>query len=192
MSQRLYRISYQGPDGSLSFRLTLYLVDRNSFRMEAADGIGRRIFSLELNAEGRALWLDHRNQLFCRLSKDALPRDLPLAKLPLEALPRLLLGFMPATPAREVAQDSGKISYRDAAGQEWSGSRDVAGVLEWWTLAENGEAVAYWQRHAEENIYSDRKAGLQVRLQEQVVEPMRQLPAAVEIPAGYREGTCGG
>lgn len=196
-SQRLYRIGYQGPEGKLSFRLTLYLVSAASFRMDAADGVGRRIFSLELAdaggaGAGAALWLDHREKEYCRLSPAGLPEGLPLANLPLEALPRLLLGVMPAQPASELAQTEGKISYLDAAGQRWSGQIGADGLLEWWTLAENGQPVAWWQRQPSETIYSDREAGLQVRLVEQVVERLAARPAPLEIPPGYLENACGG
>ena len=194
-TQRLYRITYQGPEGKLSFRLTLYLVRSGQFRMDAADGVGRRIFSLEVGdsgaAAGTALWLDHRNKEFCRLSPSGLPRDLPLANLPLAALPRLLLGVMPAQPASELAQADGKIAYRDAAGQKWSGSVGGDGLLEWWTLAEGDQAIAWWQRQPSETIYSDRRAGLQVRLQEQVVEQLVETPPVLEVPDGYRESACG-
>lgn len=198
-SQRLYRIGYQGPEGKLAFRLTLYLMAANHFRMDAADGVGRRIFSLELApavaggalpAAPVALFLDHREKQYCRLASSGLPADLPLANLPLEALPRLLLGVMPAQPAGELAQEEGKISYLDAAGQKWSGQVGADGLLQWWTLAEGGEAVAFWQRQPAETIYSDRKAGLQVRLQEQVVERLASRPAPLEIPPGYAEIVC--
>jgi hypothetical protein len=200
-SQRLYRVSYQGPEGKLAFRLTLYLETPESFRMDAADGVGRRIFSLEVGPPpaapaaaaggGQALWLDHRNKEYCRLESSGLPRDLPLANLPLEALPRLLLGMMPAQPKSELARAGGKISYLDGAGRHWSGSLDAGGLLEWWTLVEAGEAIAWWQRQPEETIYSDRLAGLQVRLQQQVVEPLKAKPSRLEIPAGYAESACG-
>lgn len=195
-SQRLYRVSYQGPEGKLAFRLSLYLETPDRFRMDAADGVGRRIFSLEVGEPpsalgSQALWLDHRNKEYCRLSSSGLPPDLPLANLPLEALPRLLLGMMPARPASELARAAGKISYLDGAGRHWSGSLDSGGLLEWWTLVENGEAVAWWQRQPEETIYSDRRAGLQVRLQQQVVEALKGKPAPLEIPAGYAESACG-
>ena len=201
-SQRLYRIGYQGPEGKLAFRLTLYLMAASHFRMDAADGVGRRIFSLELApppavagsalpAAPAALFLDHREKQYCRLAASGLPADLPLANLPLDALPRLLLGVMPAQPAVELAQDAaGKLSYLDAAGQKWSGQVGADGLLQWWTLAEGGEAVAWWQRQPSETIYSDRKAGLQVRLQEQVVERLASRPAPLEIPPGYAEIVC--
>lgn len=194
-SQRLYRIGYQGPEGKLSFRLTLYLVKAAQFRMDAADGVGRRIFSLEVHegapgAAPSALWLDHREKQYCRLGSDGLPEGLPLANLPLEALPRLLVGVMPAEPASELAQQDGKISYRDENGQQWSGQVGADGALAWWTLAEAGQPSAWWQRQPSETIYSDRHAGLQVRLQEQVVEPLAAAPAPLEIPAGYAEIAC--
>lgn len=204
-TQRLYRVSYQGPEGKLGFRLTLYLMGAADFRMDAADGVGRRVFSLEVapgpapaGAEGSApapasaaLWLDHRNKVYCRLAPSGLPRDLPLANLPLEALPRLLLGVMPAPPAGELVEQEGKISFKDAAGQEWSGSLGASGALEGWTLAQAGQPIAFWQRQPSETIYSDRRAGLQVRLQEQVVEQLAARPAALQIPDGYLESVCG-
>ena len=192
MSQHLYRISYQGPEGKLSFRLTFYFGDASSFRMDGADTVGRRLFSLELKAGGAAMWLDHRNEEYCRLAAADLPRALPLARLPLEALPRLLFGRMPATPASQLVRQADKISYLDAAGRSWSGGLDVEGRLMGWTLKEGEEAVAWWTRQGKEGIYSDRKAGLQVRIVEQVAEKLAALPAPILIPENYRENVCGG
>ncbi len=196
-TQRLYRVGYQGPEGKLGLRLTLYLVGPSDFRMDAADGVGRRVFSLEVRSSAAAagaaptaLWLDHRNKVYCRLSPSGLPRDLPLANLPLEALPRLLLGVMPAPPASELAEHGGKLSFRDAAGQEWSGSVGAGGRLEAWTLSEAGQPIAWWQRQPSETIYSDRRAGLQVRLEEHVVEPLKARPSPLLVPEGYLESAC--
>lgn len=192
MSQHLYRISYQGPEGKLSFKLTLYFGDATRFRMDGADTVGRRLFSLELQTGGAALWLDHRNEEYCRLAAADLPRALPLARLPLEALPRLLFGRMPATPAGQLSLEADKVSYLDAAGRSWNGVLDAEGRLASWTVKEGEESVAWWTRQGGEGIYSDRKAGLQVRIVEQVAEKLATLPAPIVIPEKYRENVCGG
>src|SRR5258707_228425 len=60
-SQRLYRVSYSGPDGEGSFKVTLRLVSPGRYQVQAADPLGRSLWSLDLNsADG--LWLNHHRR----------------------------------------------------------------------------------------------------------------------------------
>jgi hypothetical protein len=188
-SQRLYRVSYQGPEGKLTFRLTLYLERAEVYQMQASDALGRPIFSLAIEEGGGAIFLDHREQRYCRSLSSAEQRYVPLAHLPLLALPKLLLGVLPMPPAREFIRDEGRVSYQDAQGYLWS-ARLEANRLESWSLAENGEAIAWWQRSDGVGIFSDRRGGQQVRFTEQVVEKLSRPLAPVEAPSAYREDLC--
>lgn len=189
-SQRLYRVQYQGPEGKLGFRLTLYLASPRHYRMDAADTLGRRVFSLAVEPDDRAIWIDHRAKLYCLTRGASEQTFVPIAYLPLEALPRLILGRMPARPVGEVLQAEGKISYRDDQGQLWNGL-EKDGELAWWSLLRDGEAVAWWRLNGEENIFSDRRGGQQVRWTEQVRETLGEPLASPEVPDTYREGVCG-
>jgi hypothetical protein len=188
-TQRLYRVQYQNAQDKLGFRLSLYLSSPRTYRMEASDGIGRRIFSLELR-DADALWLDHRERTFCRVGEIDTALRIPLADLPLLSLPKLLLGVMPMPPATDTAQDAKAISYLDARGQKWSGGFGLDGNLEWWSLVQGGEPVAWWQRKDKESIFSDRRGGVQLRWIEMVVERLEGAREPLKAPPGFEEADC--
>jgi hypothetical protein len=189
-TQRLFRVKYEGPEGKASFKLTLYLEAAEHYRMAAADGLGRKLWTLDLEAGGRALWFDHREQTWCSTVGERLD-FVPLARLPLVALPRLLLGRLPAIPAGAVQRSGdGHFTYSDASGQSWNGStRD--GQLEWWSLGEGDGAVAWWRREEEGGSFVHRDRSQQVRWREVVREPLLGGIEALEIPRGYAERDCG-
>lgn len=191
-TQRLYRVRYDGPEGKLSFRLTLYLVADGHYRIEAADTLGRRVWSLGLEPDGRAIFLDHRAEVYCRSFASRGQNFVPIAHLPLEFFPHLLLGRLPAEPAdpRAAEVGGGKLVIRDAAGQTWQGQLGEEGRLAWWSLLQSGDAVAWWKWIDGESVFSDRRGGQQVRWKEQVREALGTPPAPLEIPDAYREGVC--
>ncbi|MEM1181281.1 MAG: hypothetical protein AAGM22_23265 [Acidobacteriota bacterium] len=190
-SQRLYRVNYQGPEGKASFKLTLYVVAEGHYRMEAADTLGRRAWSLGVEPGREAVFLDHRNELYCTASGGAEQSFLPIAHLPLGQLPQLILGRIPARPATELAQGEGKVSFKDASGQLWN-AEAVGGELSWWSLIQDGEAVAWWRRMDERRVFSDRRGGQQVTWREQVRERLVRDLLPLKTPDDYREGACGG
>ncbi len=190
-TQRLYRVKYAGPEGRAGFKLTLYLGSADRYRMAAADSLGRKLWSLEVAETGRAVWLDHRSKEYCEARGADQLLLVPLANLPLAALPKLLLGRMPEEPVANLVRGAEHVAYLDARGQAWSGvSRD--GELAWWSLEEAGEAVAWWRRDGEGgSIFTDRRGGLELRWQEIVAEELRKPPGELAIPAKFREGACG-
>lgn len=189
-TQRLYRIRYQGPEGHLTFKLTLYLDADRQFRMQAADPVGRQLWSLSVDAEDRALWLNHREGEFCRAGGATALAIVPLARLPLVALPKLLLGRFPVRPAAELERSEEEVSFRDAAGLTWHGALED-GSLRWWSMVEGGEPVAWWRREGEAGgIFSDRRGQQQVRWGEVVHEPLLGRLEPEPIPPHYREGVC--
>ncbi|MEM9553166.1 MAG: hypothetical protein AAGC60_02830 [Acidobacteriota bacterium] len=198
-SQRLYRMRYQGPEGEAGFRLTLYLESPERYRMEASDSLGRKIWSLGMLPSRQALWLDHRQELYCLVAAGNEQGFLPLTQLPLEALPRLLVGLMPVPPAAERRRadlrrdDTGALSFHDDQDRLWSGQLE-AGRLAWWSVTEvAGEApVAWWKQVDDESIFSDRRGGQQVRWSEQVRETLGRELERLEVPRAYREGVCTG
>ena len=189
-TQRLFRVKYEGPEGKASFKLTLYLQAAERYRMAAADGLGRKLWTLDLDQGGQALWLDHRQEAWCSTVGDRLD-FVPLARLPLVALPRLLLGRVPAVPAGLVQRSGeGHFTYSDRSGQSWNGStRD--GQLEWWSLGEGDGAVAWWRREEEGGSFVHREKAQQVRWEETVREPLASALEELQIPRGYAERDCG-
>jgi hypothetical protein len=196
-SQRLYRVRYQGPEGEGGMRLTLQLDEPERYRARAVDLLGRALWSLSFDGGG-GLWVDHRAGVFCRLRGHAdltgLAR-LALAPFPLEALPPLLLGRLPARPAvgTEPAPAGSTVDYRDAEGRRWTASLAGDGTPESWALwGESAAAgpVLTWLAAGGEAVLSDRAAGIQLRWREVVAEPLAGAPGAAEPPADYREVSC--
>lgn len=190
-TQSLYRIQYQGPEGNVGLKLTLYLAARDHFRMDAADSLGRQVWSLAVEPGDRAVWLDYRQKVYCRVYAAGEQSFVPIAHLPLGALPKLILGRMPAEPSTELAAAEGKISYRDAQGNTWN-AQGAGDRLSWWTLLQDGEPVAWWRDNDGESIFSDRRGGQQVRWRLQVQEAMGGPLRDLDVPDTYREGACGG
>lgn len=193
-TQRLFRIRYEGPEGELSFRLTLYLESRSSFRMDASDTLGRKVWSLLVEDDGQGLWLDHREDLYCRIESAENQSFVPIAYLPLAHLPRLILGRMPADPDSDLRRAEGLISYVDGGGQLWSGRLDDEGRVRWWSLVENGVAVAWWRLDEEggegRQIFVDSRRGQELRWVEQVRETLENGVPAAEIPRSYDAVDC--
>jgi hypothetical protein len=192
-TQRLYRVKYDGPDGHAAFKLTLYLEDEHRFRMQAADGLGRRLWELDVDALGDALWLDHRNRRYCAAPGASDLSLVPLARLPLVSLPKLLLGQLPTSPAADLRRGEDTVYYRDARGRLWNGGL-TDGRLAWWTQVEAGEAVTSWRREGEDNVFVDRRGEQELRWREVVREPLAAPPRPLEVPAKYvrfDEASCG-
>ena len=191
-TQRLYRVRYDGPDGRIGFKLTLYLENAQVFRMRAADSLGRKVWDLAVDETDRALWLDHRNKLYCEARGAGHLALVPLANLPLASLPKLLLGRLPSEPASGLLRSPTAFQYLDARGQQWSGAFLEDGSLSFWTLYEESEAVSWWRRENGESVFVDLRGSLQLHWRELVREPLASKPKAVQVPERYREAACGG
>ena len=187
-SQRLYRVKYRGPQGDAAFKLTLYLEAEASYRMLASD-LGRKLWSLTVDGQGEAVWLDYRRKEYCRASAASELRFLPLAELPLASLPRLLLGRLPAEPAAGLARGERNISFLDARGFRWNGELD-GDRLRWWSLVDAGEAVIWWRLEDAGGVFSDRRGRQEVRWREVVREALKKPLGEVEIPAKFGPGSC--
>ncbi len=188
-TQRLYRIKYRGPEGEAGFKLVLYLESEQRYRMLATD-LGRKLWSLSVEEGTHALWLDHRNKEYCRSDAASELRFVPLADLPLIALPKLLLGLMPAEPAASLNRSDGKVSFLDERGQLWNG-RLSGERLEWWSLIEDGEPIVWWRREEKGGVFSDREGGQEVSWSEVVRERLDGSLEELEVPGRFRPGECG-
>ena len=196
-TQRLYRVSYEGPEGKANFKLTLYLEGEEDFRMRGADGLGRKVWELDVDPRSdRALWLDHRNEEYCQSASASRLAIVPLAHLPLIALPKLLLGQIPSKPASGLERSAEGITFLDARGERWNGGL-AEGELLWWSKlagsapGQDGEPVSWWRREDGFGIFVDLRGGQQLRFREVVREPLARSPEPLEIPPAYRAGDCG-
>ncbi|MEM8960741.1 MAG: hypothetical protein AAGD38_04620 [Acidobacteriota bacterium] len=193
MTQRLFRVNYEGPEGDLDFKLVLYLADRSRYRMVATDTLGRTLWELAVEPGDEALWINHYDEVWC-LARGSLPLHvLPLAHLPLDALPRLLLGRMPVAPVGEVNRDEKRFVFADAAGQTWQAELSVAGgPIDWWSLTLDDEPAAWYRRDGERGVFSDRRGKQQLRWREVFGESLGDAWASSEAPTTYAEMACAG
>jgi hypothetical protein len=210
-TQRLYRVTYDGPDGGGSFRLTLRLATAQHYQVRAVDPVGRALWSLGV-AGASGLWLDHRAGAACRLSGSLDLAAGQLTPFPLASLPALLLGRLPAAPAGPLEEAGAgetepaaageadvettvaggrRLAFHDAEGRRWSATLD-GGEPSSWAMTEPGEASpsVWWRRHAGEHLLSDRVRGVQLRWRESVVEPLPGPLDTLEPPPAFSLVPC--
>jgi hypothetical protein len=192
-SQRLYRVSYSGPEGEGSFRVTLRLVSPARYQVQAVDPLGRSLWSLDV-VNDSGLSLNHRNHTFCKFDGRFDISGASLGPFPLLSLPSLLLDRVPAEPAAgsPTAQPRGRtFDFHDEAGRHWAGSLGDDGQVLNWTLSEGSTPKVWWMRRDDWSILSDRERGIQVRWREALRENLDKEPAALTPPTGYHETECG-
>jgi hypothetical protein len=192
-AQRLFRVSYSGPEGEGSFRVTLRLVSPARYQIQAVDPLGRALWSLDV-VNDSGLSLNHRNRTFCHFDGSLDATGASLGPFPLLALPSLLLGRVPAEPApgSPTAQPRGRLfDFQDEQGRRWYGTMGEEGVVLNWTLAEGSVPKVWWMRRDDDSILSDRERGVQVRWHEVLREDLAREPAALAVPPGYHETECG-
>ena len=191
-TQRLYRISYSGPEGEGSFRMTLRLAALERYQVQAVDPVGRSLWSLDV-AAGRGLFLNHRARTACVFQGSFDLSGVPLGPFPLLTLPALLLGRVPSEPMPPTPppqQHGREITFHDAQDRTWSVVTGAGGVVERWTLSESGAPTVWWFRRDDWAILSDRVREVQVRWREVLAERLGKELAALEVPPGYREEAC--
>ncbi len=190
-TQRLFRLHYQGPEGEGALRLVLRLESPARFRLLIADRLGRSLFTLDAAASG-GLLLDHRRKLACPLDAGVELAGLPIQPLPVEALPALLLGRLPATPARGRPAPSarGALELHDAAGRRWTAEIGDRGQVRSWTLWQHREPVLWWRSDGAEALLSERARGAQASWREVGSEPLAEPLPPPAIPEGFAPGAC--
>ena len=186
-------MSYSGPEGEGSFRITLRLASPARYQLQAVDPVGRSLWSLDV-ANDAGLWLNHRGHTYCRFEGRFDVSGVPLGPFPLLSLPSILLGRVPAEPAANspTAQPRGRtFDFRDETNRHWYGALGEEGLVVNWTLAEGSTPKVWWMRRDDWSILSDRDRNVQVRWREVLRENLDQEPPRLQIPAGYREIPCG-
>jgi hypothetical protein len=192
-SQRLYRVSYSGPEGEGSFRVTLRLVSPARYQVQAVDPLGRSLWSLDV-VNDAGLSLNHRNHTFCKFDGRFDISGASLGPFPLLSLPSLLLDRVPAEPAAgsPTGQPRGRtFDFHDEAGRHWAGALGGDGQVLSWTLSEGSTPKVWWMRRDDWSILSDRERGIQVRWREALRENLDKEPPVLTTPAGYHETECG-
>jgi outer membrane biogenesis lipoprotein LolB len=188
-TQRLYRVSYHGPEGEGSFRMTLRLATLERYQVQAVDPVGRSLWSLDVSGE-RGLFLNHRARSSCVFQGSFDLSGVPLGPFPLLTLPALLLGRVPSAPASPPQTQGRESTFHDAADRTWTVDVAPDGSVESWTLTESGAPTVWFLRQESWSILSDRARGVQVRWREVLSEALEKELTALEVPAGYREEPC--
>jgi hypothetical protein len=192
-SQRLYRVSYSGPEGEGSFKVTLRLVSPARYQIQASDPLGRSLWSLDVNnAEG--LWLNHHSRNYCQFEGRFDVSGVPLGPFPLLSLPSLLIGRVPGEPAPDspTAEPRGReFDYKDAAERRWTGALGERGLVLSWTLSEGSTPKVWWMRRDDWAILSDREREVQVRWREVLHEDLDREPPRLTVPSDYKKTPCG-
>ncbi|HWN43711.1 MAG TPA: hypothetical protein VNW71_15900 [Thermoanaerobaculia bacterium] len=190
-TQRLYRAHYSGPEGEGSFHVTLRLVSPVRYQIVAGDPVGRSLWALDVTAE-RGVWLDHRNKATCSFEGSFDVSGIALGPFPLLSLPSLLMGRVPAEPSSEAEPErkEKQVEFRDEIGRRWAAEVSADGRVEGWRLWDQEQPTVWFIRRDNWAYLSDRTRGVQVRWRETVHENLKQEPAALQPPAGYREAPC--
>ncbi len=191
-SQRLYRVTYSGPEGEGSFRVTLRLASPARYQLQAVDPVGRSLWSLDVSHD-TGLWLNHRGRSYCSFEGRFDVSGVPLGPFPLLSLPSLLLGRVPAEPAAGAAPlppRERQFDFQDGSGRQWTGTLGAQGLVLSWTLSEGNTPKVWWMRRDDWAILSDREREVQVRWREALRENLDREPPRLEIPADYRQVPC--
>ncbi len=170
-SQRLYRLSIEGKKGSGSAKVTLRYWAPGEYEARAADALGRPIWVVAVD-RGGVMMVDERAHTYCEGRETLRLPVLDFGPLPLEALPRLLIGRLPLPPAtRSEAGDwsQGRFHFTDSRGRSWRGELENGWPLHW-TMGDP-EPLVWWQGSARGGVLS-RRGGGQVRWRQEVREPL--------------------
>jgi hypothetical protein len=195
-TQRLFRMSYSGPEGEGSFRVTLRLATGARFQIQAVDPAGRSLWTLDANGD-QDLWLDHRNRVFCHPTGRIDLPGLPFGSFPVAELPALLLGRLPADPpaAALPVRQGDQLTVEDSQGRRWTATV-AGGAVRSWTLWDGNEPAAWWAERERGGVLSVRAArgagaapssSVQVSWKEVLSERLAQPPAPLVPPKGFRE-----
>lgn len=193
-TQRLLRAQVRGPEGEASLRIVLRLAAADRYEIDTTDIAGRPVWSLRVDGS-RGLLLDSRNHRYCLLADSvSLPGGLGLS-LPLNGVPRLLLGRLP------VEAPPGASEVRQGEDRRWTWT-GLDGQLQQWMLWESGQPSVWYLRgnggrgssgEKGESVLSIRSRATQLRWREDLVEPFddARFPLhALVPPHDFEEGAC--
>jgi hypothetical protein len=184
-------VSYSGPEGEGSFRVTLRLASPLRYQIQAVDPVGRALWGVDVSS-GQGVWLDHRNKLTCSFQGAFDVSGIPLGPFPLLSLPSLLIGRVPAEPAEGAGPErhGREVGFEDDAGRHWAAEVDGDGTVDGWTMREGDQPSVWYMRRDNWSYLSDRSRGVQVRWREVLRENLDKEPEPLVQPSGYREGSC--
>lgn len=190
-TQSLFRVQYEGPEGSGALRLVLKVEGPERYLVETRDRFGRLLWRIEGSAE-RNLLVDDRLRLYCASEEGIRIPEIALEALPLEDLPGILLDRLPGglVPLEAPGGEAGEAAeYRDRRWRRWT----VTGPVEEptaWTYWESGEPRMWWRREAPGEAVLSHRAGTQLRWKRVASEPMAGALETLELDASYQRIAC--
>jgi hypothetical protein len=186
-------MSFAGPQGEGSLRVTLRLETLTRYQLEAVDPVGRVVWTLGVDGE-RALVIDRRNRVVCAPGGQVEVPGLPLGAFSLGTLPLLLLNRLPALPpvvSRGAASES-TFDVEDSLHRRWTGAQ-TGDRLNSWTLWNGTQPGAWWRLQGDGNAMlsvpgaaKDQTRGVQLRWREVLAEPLRAPVTLPKPPADFR------
>ncbi len=186
-TRRLFRVQYDGPEGSGSMRMVMRLERAARFQMTASDLFGRTLWSLDASEEGLLL-IHHRRRVYCRTQDGLHLPEVALSPLPVDALPSVFLGYLPAAPGAATWDLDGGIDFVDRGGHRWT-ARTQGGILAAWTLWSEDSPLLWWTRQKAGGILSHR-LGRQFRWREVAKEALDGDLERLRIPDGLSQEPC--
>ncbi len=187
-TQSLFRVHYQGPDGSGAFRLVLKLESAERYLIETKDRFGRGLWRIEADRSGTVL-VDDRRKIFCASEDGIRIPEITLESLPLEELPAILLGRLPG----DLESVAGDGEYRDRKGRRWTVITTLTASgpePSGWTLWENGEPWLWWHGEAAGEGMLSHRAGTQLRWKRVAGEPLSGEIAPLVLTPKYESVAC--
>jgi hypothetical protein len=183
-TQSLFRVQYQGLEGSGALRLVLRIGSPERYSIETKDRFGRGLWRIE-GAPGAHRLVDDRRKVYCISEEGIRIPEIALEALPLGDLPAILFDRLPG--GLEPAAGAGE--YRDRQGRRWTVTlADDEPTA--WTFWEAGEPRIWWLREAAGEARLSHRAGTQLRWKRVAVEPLPGELDPVVVEESYEQIPC--
>ena len=186
-TQNLFRVRYGGPKRDGGLRLVLRLDSSDRFQLVASDILGRALWSMEL-FDQQVLLVDHSAKTYCVAGKELALPEVALDPLPVRALPRVLLGYLPVEVGADSMTADARFDHTDPDNRRWTG-RLEAGTPSSWMLWQGEQPVLWWTRQDKGGVLSHHE-GVQFRWRTVVREPLESGFERLAAPGGYTKAAC--
>lgn len=170
-------------------RMILDVDSSERYAITTKDRFGRGLWRLESGSAG-ALLVDDRRKLYCRAADGVRIPEMALESLPLDELPAVLLGRLPANLVRSSETGESRADeYRDRRDRRWT-VRGAPARPESWTVWESEEPWLWWRRHESDGGVLSHRGGSQFRWKLVAKEARSGVFETVEPGAQYVPIDC--
>lgn len=186
-TQSLFRVRYGDRKGAGGLRLILRLDTSDRFQLVASDLLGRAVWSLELY-DRQVLLVSHSEKTYCLAGIELALPEVALDPLPVRALPKVLLGYLPVAVRADSVTGDARFDFTDPDHRRWTGNLESDGPSNW-MLWEGEQPVLWWTRQEKGGILSHRE-GVQFRWRTVVSEPLGGGFERLAVPGSYAKAAC--